>query len=229
MVEVLSKLYDEHHVLSVAFWKSVKVVFKNRQFALVPSSVFLKEEADAYLSLNAAVDQDRDKVMYYKHSQHKAVNVFASEQIVLDFLRDKYPNGNLQVFHQSSALVEGLMKYDDHSSQRTMFLYIDRFYLHIAVCKDHQLEYYNLFSIRKSEDYVRYILGVMQAMKMSQSKAKVVLWGFIKPQSNHFKFLHKYVRNLSFGQRPEFLKFSFDFDELHDNQYFDVLNAYLCE
>ena len=41
--------------------------------------------------------------------------------------------------------------------------------------------------------------------------------------------LNKYIRNVSFGSKPSYLNFSYQFDEIMDHQYFDVFSIFLCE
>lgn len=225
----LDQIYEQNHLLHAAFWKEVKVGVKNRQFSLVPQSLFDEKEKEIYLQLNADFDPEQDKCKFYKHTQSKISTAFGIPKYLLKYLKNKYPNGNLRVFHHSNAILEGLMKMDDQSRQKGLHVFIDRFYLHLAVARQGRLEYFNTFHIRSSEDYIKYMLGVMQNLKMDQHAAKVMVWGFIRPQSNHYKFLNKYARNMAFGHRPSHLKMSYEFDELGDHQYFDLFNLFLCD
>ena len=228
-LDAISRVYEDNSLINAAFWKEVKVCVKNRQFSLVPTPLFDLQEAHNYLQLNAAYDPELDECLAYPHNQAKMTTTFAVPKPLAEFFQSKYPNGNLRIFHQSSALLEGLLKFEGTSRQKTMFIFIDRFFLHISVVKNNGLEYYNIFPIRTSEDYIKYMLGVMQTLKMDQKTSRVVLQGFIRPQSNHHKFLQKYARNTAFGRRPGNLKLSYDFDEVGEHQYFDLLNTYLCD
>jgi len=111
----------------------------------------------------------------------------------------------------------------------SIFIYVDRFKLHIISSKEQRLEYYNQFVIKKFSDYIKYILTVMKGLGRDQRHTNVVLWGYIGKQSKHYREFTKYIKNISFGDRPKFLKFSYLFDELQDHHYFDLYNMHLCQ
>ncbi|MEL6536097.1 MAG: DUF3822 family protein, partial [Bacteroidota bacterium] len=183
---------------------------------------------ELYLKMNADFDAEQEHCLVYDHQKGNVSTVFAAPNYLMDFLQAKYPNGNLRMYHHSNSILEGLLKYQAPPREKITYLFIDRFFLHLAVAKEGALLYFNTFPIRKSDDYVNNLVRVMQAQDMNIKTGKVSLLGFIRPQSKHYEFLHKYIPNLGFGHRNKGLKLSYEFDELGDHQYFDLLNLYLC-
>lgn len=221
-------VYESHHLLNAAFWQEIKVGFKNRQFSLAPTTLFEESQKELYLQMNAEFAADTEQALVYHHHKGDISTVYAAPNYLVSYLKEKYPNGNLKLYHHCNSILEGLLKYQAPPREKVAYLFIDRFFLHLAVTKEDSLLYFNTFPIRKSDDYVNNLVRVMQAQDMNIKTGKVALLGFIRPQSKHYEFLHKYIPNLGFGHRNKGLKLSYDFDEVGEHQYFDLLTLYLC-
>ncbi len=229
LIEVLDSIYDDHHLLKAGFWKDIKVSIKNDKFSLVPTSLFDKSSLFEYLKLNVAVNQERDEFLYYKHIKTDAVNVFAVNKILYRWLAKTYPNASVGIVPQSSGLIEGVIGQLNNYQPNNIFLYVDRFKLHIITTRNGKLEYYNQFVVKQFSDYIKYLMTVMQGLDHDQKKTPVVMWGYVGKQSPHFHEFAKYIKNLTFGDRPSFLKFGYIFDELQDHHFFDLYSVHLCD
>ena len=229
LVSVFENIFDNHHLLKAGFWSSIKVGLKSNKFSLVPSNLFTPEKVFDYLKFNCKVSKEHDELMYFKHLKSDAVNSFAVNKRLYNWLESLYPKKQIGYIHQSSALIEGVLAQLDNYPKDSIFVYVDRFKLHIIASKDNKLEYYNQFYIKKFSDYIKYIMTVMKGLDRNQLTTNVVLWGYIGKQSKHYNEFAKYIKNISFGDRPKFLKFGYLFDELQDHHYFDLYNVHLCE
>ncbi|MGK7390488.1 MAG: DUF3822 family protein [Candidatus Cyclobacteriaceae bacterium M2_1C_046] len=229
LMDLLKDLFDKHHFLQAGFWKSVKVSFKSAKFTQVPSSLFVPEALYDYLKLNCKVDPSKEKFLYYKSIRSEAVTVFAIPYKIYNWVNERYPNAKVGFVHQSASLIEGVLHYSKSHPQYEVFLYIDRFKIHVITVKDQKLEYYNQFIIKQFSDYIRYIMLVMSGLKKDQKKSDVVMWGYIGRQSSHYNEFHKYIKNIAFGDRADYLKFNYIFDEAQDHHYMDVYSLHLCD
>ena len=229
LVNVFENIFDDHHLLKAGFWSSVKVGIKGNKFALVPESLFNPDSIFDYLKFNCKVNEESDELMYYKHSKSEAVNTFAIDNRLYNWLESLYIDKKILYFHQSSALIEGVLAELANYPDDSIFVYVDRFKLHIVTSKNKKLEYYNQFYIKQFSDYIKYIMTVMKGLNRNQLNTNVVLWGYLGKQSKHYNEFAKYIKNLSFGGRPKFLKFGYPFDELQDHHYFDLYNVHLCD
>ncbi len=228
-IKVLQQLFEDHHFLTAGFWNSVKLSIKGHKFTLVPSGHFEKASASDYLVINSDIRPEVEQVHYYKHNLSDAVNVFAADHKLVNWVNGLYPALKVGIIHQGSALIEGIMKYDDHSHEKTMFCNVDMGILHIVVTKDHKLLYYNQFAARKSEDYLKYIMTVFKELRMSPKRHKVLVWGSLKQQSKPIDLLKRYILNISYAGKPNYLQFGHAFDEIPDYHYFDAYSIFLCE
>ena len=229
LVSVFENIFDNHHLLKAGFWSSIKVGLKSNKFSLVPSHLFSPDKVFDYLKFNCKVSKEYDELMYFKHIKSDAVNSFAVNKKLYNWFESLYPEKKVGYIHQSSALIEGVLAQLNNYPKDSIFVYVDRFKLHIITSKDNKLEYYNQFNIKKFSDYIKYIMTVMKGLNRNQLTTNVVLWGYIGRQSKHYNEFAKYIKNISFGDRPKFLEFGYLFDELQDHHYFDLYNVHLCE
>ncbi|MDN5201401.1 DUF3822 family protein [Fulvivirgaceae bacterium BMA10] len=229
LIDIISSLFDNHHLLKAGFWSTVKVSLKNPKFTLVPENLFQKESLPDYLKLNCTLDPVKEELNYYKQIKSDAVGVFSGDKNLLDWLRSVYPNITLQVIHQTNALIEGVLSYEDHTDAKSMFIFTDRNNLTIIVAANKKLIYCNKFVYNTTNAFLKYVFTVFQLQELDQHNSKVHIWGNINTQSPQFKELYKYFKQISFGGKPSYLKFNYMFDEAEDHQYFDLYNTFLCQ
>jgi hypothetical protein len=214
-------------LLMAGFWKSVVFSMKNNKFVQVPAQLFVESSAREYLKFNAHVDREHDLVQSCANASLQSVTVYLVPKSLHEWLTGIYKNTNLKFIHQSSALIEGVMQATNGEKESPLYLYVDRFKLHILAARDGKLIYYNQFPIKHFADYVKYIMLVLSALGMSQQASRVVMWGYIGRNSPHFHEFAKYVRNVTFGKRPANLSFAYPFDELQEHHFFDLYATHL--
>lgn len=228
-LQVLAKLFENHHLLMAGFWSSIKLSLKSHKFSLIPATHFVEDSVRDYLMLNCTINDSVESEYTYKHTSSNVVNAFAADKRLVSWINSLYPNKEIEVIHQGSALIEGILKYNTETESKIVYCILDRGIMHVFVSENHKLHYYNQFSIKEAKDYVKYVMLVFKEFNLNQRTQKVMLWGNISKGSDHYKLFSKYIGNISFGKRPGNLKFNYHFDELADHQYFDLLSVYLCD
>lgn len=228
-LEIIRTICENHTLLKTNLWDGIKLSFKSHKFSLVPAAYFLPEAAGDYLALNSEIKTKIEEVYYYKHISSSAVNVFATDKKLTTWVKGAYQQKSILIIHQGSAFIEGILTYNDHSHEKTMFAYFDRGILHLTVTQKQKLLYYNQFAVRKSDDYLKYILLVFRELGLSPKTHKLIVWGLMRTDASQVKILGKYIRNVSLGEKPNYLKFPAEFDELEDHRYFDLYSIFLCE
>ncbi len=223
--QVVEDLLESHPLATAGFWKSVTISFKHNKFVQVPESLFLEEAKADYLALNAVLDPSAE---VYVHCQSQGiVTVFAIQLELFQLFQKTYQRTGVRFVHQSAALIRGTAAIP--APELPVFIYVDRFKLHVLFHQQGQLVYYNQFPIKQFSDYVKYIVMVMSVLGLDQQKNSIVLWGYIGRNSPHYDEFVKYIKNVSFGARPSLLRFGFVFDEVQDHHYFDLFSAYYFE
>ncbi len=227
--QLLISIFESHHLVMAGFWKEVRVAVKNHKFIQVPQALYMDEAASDYLKFNARYNQEKEEVFSFSGVQTDAVTVFAFSKNIHQWFKSLYPNTKLSIVHQSNALIESALRYDSIRHNSPLYIYIDRFKLHIMVVRNKQLLYYNQFAIKQFSDYIKYIMLVMNGLKIDQKKSEVILWGYLGKNSPHYYEFYKYINNVTFGDRAKFLKFGYIFDELQDHHFMDLYGIYLCK
>ncbi|MEM6736392.1 MAG: DUF3822 family protein [Bacteroidota bacterium] len=227
-LKLLKEILDDHEFLTAGFWKDVKLCLKTHKFTLVPANMFVQENVADYLALNSEIKTSFEDVNYYKQISVNTINVFVAETKLCRWIESIYKKKKVHIIHQGSALIEAVLKHADHVQEKGMYCFVDRGILHIIVTENDQLLLYNQFSAKKKEDLLKYIMLIFHELEMDPKSNQLFIWGFIKQNSEEMTSLKKYIRNISFGSKPSFLKYSYQFDEIQDHMYFDVMGGYLC-
>ena len=225
--EVLIQLFDDHELLTAGFWKKITISFKNNRFVQVPEILFVEESLEEYLRLNARFDPEKDSVRSVTSKRSGAVTIFTVPKVFEEWFLGLYPNVPITYIHQSAALIEGVIEVSRRRGDNPLYIYVDRFKLHIIAARERKLIYYNQFLVKQFAEYIKYIMLVLKTLNMPQESSQVVLWGYIGRNSPHYHEFYKYISNVVFGGRPKFLKFAYMFDEVQDHHFFDLYTMYL--
>lgn len=228
LLQILDHLFEAHAFLRAAFWKAIKISIKNNKYVQVPEALFLEEAKGEYLRFNAYIEDD-EEVYTVANPKTKAVTVFALSTRLKQWVQQLYPNSNVIFMHQSAVLIETLTTYATYKKDNSLYIYVDRFKLHILSCRNGNLLYYNQFAIKQFSDYIKYIMLVLKSLNLSQQNSQVVLWGYIGKNSPHYHEFYKYINNVVFGHRPKFLSFGYMFDEVQDHHFFDLYGMHLLQ
>jgi hypothetical protein len=229
LLQLLDQLFDSHALLKAGFWKRIKVAFKNQKFIQVPMALYSAEAEPEYLKFNAQVDATREDFLSTTNTTANAITVFAINKDLKAWIDGVYPNNKPVYTHQSAALIEGVMSVAGQRNDNPLYIYVDRFKLHIIACRDKKLLYYNQFTIKQFSDYIKYIMMVMKSLNMDQQTSEVVLWGYIGNNSPHYHEFYRYINNVTFGPHLPGLRFGFAFDEVQDHHFLDLYSIELIQ
>jgi hypothetical protein len=228
LVGILEQLFEAHPFLHAAFWKDIKISIKNNKFVQVPEALFLEEAKEEYLRFNAYIDTN-EEVLHVTNPRTKAVTVFAFPKNLKAWFDKLYPGKPVAFLHQSAVLIEAVTHFAQNRKENPLYIYVDRFKLHILSCRQGSLLFYNQFAIKQFSDYIRYIMLVMRSLNLNQSTSQVMLWGYIGKNSPHYHEFYKYINNVVFGHRPKYLHFGYMFDELQDHHFIDLYGMHLLK
>ena len=226
LMKLLEQLYDAHPFLKAAFWKKIKISIKNNKFIQVPDALYIDQSRAEYLRYNAQVHDDED-CLVVRNNRAGAQTIFAVNKRLKEWFNSIYTNNQPLYMHQSATLIEGILNYAEHKKDDCLYIYVDRFKLHIVSLDNGKLQYYNQFTIKHFPDYIKYIMLVMKSLGRDQQTSKVMLWGYIGKNSPHYNEFYKYIKNVVFGERVKYLKFGYMFDEVQDHHFFDLYSMHL--
>lgn len=227
LLHTLGQLFDDHALLKAAFWRRIKISIKNNKFVQVPEVLYIEDSKAEYLRFNANLDDEKEYIQSVINKQTQAATVYTFPKELKDWFTGLYPNIDLIFLHQSAVLIEGITNVSENRKDNPLYIFVDRFKLHIVSAKQGKLIYYNQFVIKQFADYLKYIMLVMKTLNLSQQSSQVVLWGYIGKNSPHYNEFYKYINNVIFGYRPKHIKFGYMFDEVQDHHFFDLYSMHL--
>ncbi|MDX5348376.1 MAG: DUF3822 family protein [Hymenobacteraceae bacterium] len=229
VVEQLRLIVKDHPFLQYHDWNQIRFCIKNQEFTLIPDTLYDAAAQADYLRLHCELDEYHDHVYTYHHAGIGAVNIFAINIYLTDWLAELYQTRPIKLLHQTSALIEGVLHLAGRAEQKQLFLHVEQNYLSILVVRNGQLEFCNIFHFISPEDFIYYIIFVMQELKLNPEQDPLVVWGDLTHDSELFTILRKYVRFVKLGQKPNDISYSYKFDDLFGHRYFDLYSIHLCD
>ncbi|GAB3238082.1 hypothetical protein GCM10027346_30320 [Hymenobacter seoulensis] len=219
-------LATEQELVGRTGWNQVRLAVQNRQFTLLPASLFRPGDEPAYLKLHHAPDPQHETLHHYTHASQGITSIFAAEKALTSWFRNTYPEG--QLLHQTSALLEGVAHQSEQGGPRRIYLSIGYQEVTILSMRDKQPEFLNVFPFSTPEDLIYYTILVMQELQLNPDQDLVMVWGDLMHDSELFTILRKYIRNIRFGNRPFDLGYSYRLNDLFEYRYFELYALHLC-
>jgi len=192
ILKKIKEIFKNEKTLQQDF-ETVSVVHQNNLSTLVPNQYFKDDNLNKYLKYSVKTITT-DLIVYDDLNFIKAKNVYVPFVNINNFIFQNF--GEFEYKHHSSILLEKLFLQSDGSLN--FFVNISQSLFDIVVLKDSKILFYNNFEYQTKEDFIYYILFTLEQLELSTDKTKVSLLGDINKQSELYKILYTYVRNISF-------------------------------
>lgn len=229
MAEQLRLITTENPLLQEQHWNVVRASFSNLHFTLVPETLYDPAHQQDYLRLHIELNTLQDVVLSYRHSGLEAINIFSVDAVAYKTLQETFGRQRVQVVHQTSALIRSILHHTDRSPARQMCIFVERNLVTILVVSQSGLEFCNVFQYQSPEDFIYFIVFVMQEQKLNPEQETLLVWGDITHDSSLFHILQKYVRHVKLGKKPADVEYSYKFHDMFDHRYFELYSLHLCE
>ena len=190
---------------------------------LVPTPFYKEEKSREILGFNHKVHEE---ILSDKMQQMDAINIYSVPTELLNLIRKSFPN--TQIKCNSSILIEQLLLQNKNTEKTIVYACIQKNVLEICVIEENKLELHNSFSIDTKEDMLYFLLFSMEQLRLSPEKTELILLDDILKSDEKYNLLYQYVRNISFGNRPENLNFSKELESIKSHQYFCLFSQILC-
>ncbi|MFT2010856.1 DUF3822 family protein [Pontibacter sp. 13R65] len=216
-------------ILNYKGWRSLRVMISNLNFTLVPETLFEPEHQADYLRLHSELHPEQDQVLAYRHADLEAVNIFSIPAVIREVVEEIAQRRPVQYLHQASALIRCLLHQTGRSRARRLYLFVEQQYVTILVISQSGLEFCNIFQYQSPEDFIYFVIFVMQEQKLNPEEETITVLGDITHDSTLFSILQKYVRHVRFGKKPADVAYSYKFDDLFEHRYFELYSVHLCD
>ncbi|HAI75941.1 MAG TPA: hypothetical protein DCM08_06795 [Microscillaceae bacterium] len=222
--KLLQGLFENHLFLRANYWKNISLHFTNQIFTIVPNAFYEEDFLIKYLK--PTIQLPAQSIIYVNAlPQIQAQNIFAVSTELYSWFADRtYPNKSLQVTHQVTNLIKLLSPLAKSQTSDRIFAIADSKLLALVVFKQGELIFCNVFSYKTPQDFIYYVLFVLQELKIERVQATVELIGEVSPKSQPFELLKPYLKEVLCLQHfDKRITLPFDFDSIELYQYIDFL------
>ena len=228
-VERLSELFANDLTWLCQPYSKTRILYEQGKATLVPDALFVEENKAEIFDFNVANGKhDEQEIVYDKLSSVNAYNLYRLPGGMLNLIKRHFPEA--KIFHHSSALIQSLVqKYRNTDTATSLFVNTAATHLDILRIRDKKLDYYNSFRYNTAEDFMYYLVYVVEQLGLNPESTDVVLLGEVEKQSPLVELIRKYIRNVRYTERNNDFSYSFIFDQLPGHYYYNLLNASQCE
>ncbi len=221
LTDALEKIKNDSSLLNNEFGKVI-IIPDTSIYTIIPEKLFVEKEAKKYLEFNHTI-YSNEKICIDNIYQIAAKNIYGFPFEVDDIAEKKFPN--YQFKHTATILIETILSLNTHD---VIFAHINGNRLDILVKKDDALKFCNSFFFASAEDIIYYILNVYQQLEMDAASIPLVFAGEIEQESTVFGIAYKYIKNVSFQNRPEHFWYCQGIQKLPGHNYFCLFKSFSC-
>jgi hypothetical protein len=225
MVEPLKKIIHQVPLLQKPFLKFC-VAYVNQRSTLIPNAIFKQDQLALFHQYNFT-KKEEDLFLYDSLINLSAKNIYS----IPDYIYQLFESfKNVSFSHASSTLIEAsLLQSKKEKALSLVDVHVLPNSFQIIAIKNQQLEIYNSFTYQTSEDFLYYLLFVLDQLKIDNEKATIRLLGEVEKNSTIYTMLYQYINTINFGDRSTNLKFSYILQDLPTHFHYSLFNQYLCE
>lgn len=221
-------LRDELSWLTSGFKRS-RLILDQGKSSILPQALFNESEKKTVFDFNIAGGYYPEDELFHDHlSSLNAYTIYHVPKGIKDLLGNYFHGSS--TYHYSSAFIQAIfLKNMNKDNDNKLFVNISSGRMDILRIKAKKLDYYNSFRFNTAEDFMYYLIFVVEQLGLNPESAEVLMMGELDKHSSLTDLAKKYVRNVGFSPRNDDFRYSFVFDQLPGHYYFNLLNASLCE
>ncbi len=194
----------------------VTVEYLTQDMTLVPDTLFMKENKEEIFNFNLSDTKDAT-VRSTPFTGTNSQIIFSVHKELNSFFEDTYPS--LKITHAIVPLVNTLMNEAEDST--ALYIYVQPSIMKVILMDRKQVRFCNIFRYKTPEDFIYYLMYAVHQLELDNEKIRLILLGEIIEDSAIYKQIYKYIRNISFGKRPEQVQLS-DVFQLPQQFYFNL-------
>ncbi|MCW5520795.1 DUF3822 family protein [Aureitalea sp. L0-47] len=184
----------------VATVESVKVIYSNPEYALVPSTLFDESKASDYLKFNSKILVN--DYIAWDEVQNRGLHVVYVPYVnVNNFLYDTF--GGFEYFHVASVMLNLVPSANRFSESPEVFIYVDRASFQMVIQKNGELQLCNAYPYTTPEDFIYYVLFCFEQLELNPDSVKVTFLGMVSEHDSLYEIAYTYIRNIDFMETTD--------------------------
>lgn len=193
ILKKLKELFEKHDINKNKF-SDVTVIHRNSLFSIVPKALFDEKELVNYLKFNAKILAN-DHVVYDDISAYDMVNVYVPFVNINNYIFELF--GEFEYKHNGTVLIQSLLNTTNNEKEPICYVNVLSNQIDIVIIKNKKLVLFNSFDFYSKEDFIYYILFVIEQLTLNPETVKVKLFGAIEEGDELFSICHTYIRNVA--------------------------------
>ncbi len=203
-------------------FNSVRVLYENTTSTIIPSSLYSQADKDLYARFNFSLPENNACHSDFINSID-AYLIYHMSKSLTKRIEHLFPKHKLN--STSAHLIEALLiNYKNVGSEKRMFVNVKNAFLDIAIIEDKQVLFFNTFAYQSTEDFIYYIIFVIEQLNINPENIDLTFSGIIDKKSKLFETAYTYIRNIKFQKLPGIHNYSYIFNDVPAHYYFNLLS-----
>lgn len=225
LVKPIKEIIATNTLYGLTF-NAIYVAYDNNRSTLIPNAIYKADKLESYHHFNFSKHEE-DSFFSDQLIGVDAYNIYSIPYFIIDLFKSAK---NVSFKHFSTALIEANLyeaKKEKKLSAISINVKLNSF--QICIVKDQKLAFYNSFSYQSSEDFIYYLLFVLDQLEINNEEASITLSGEVEKNSVIYSMLYKYIHTINFAKKTDRLKFSYIFEDVPHHFHYTLFYLYLCE
>ncbi len=214
----LRQIFDGEALLKEPFSRIRCAVF-NRSATLVPRRLFNADQLPAYFQL--LLPPGDWEYHYEALPTLDCFLVYALEKNTAGLLRRNFPA--TIITHLAAPLIQKTLEIISPDEQ-LILVNLRNEVAQIVAFERGNLLYYNTFSYDKASDLLYFVLLAFEQCRLNPEHIPLLLAGTVLQDSEIYKLLFRYVRNIRFAPAPDRYQLPPEAQPLPDHLFFDLFS-----
>lgn len=177
-------------------FSEVVVVYNTPVHSVIPSHLFDPAKGSEYLKFNSKILAN-DYVAHDMLQQWNLTIVHIPFMNINNAIFERF--GSFHYYHNITILLKELL--ENTSGDTEIYVQVDKGFFNCVVLKNGKLQLSNSFPYTSPEDFLYYLLFVLEQLKMDPDSVPVNLCGTVVEGDALYTLAFQYIRNLRFLEK----------------------------
>jgi len=219
VLERLINFFDTKHYLQDKF--DVLIIHENDLSTLVPEKLFDEAHLADYLKFNSKILKT-DFISFENIKLNQSVNVYVPYININNYIFETH--GEFTYKHSSTILINTVLSNHIDTGKIKLYIHVSNNHFEIIAVEQSNLTFYNSFEFKNKEDFIYYLLFVIEQLNYDPETIELIFLGAISEDSNLYKITYKYIRHIAFYEKPN--PFNFPKDKETKLSNFIITNSF---
>lgn len=184
--------YKNHPELA-AHTGPVRVIYRHKEFALVPQALFDPNQLASYLQYNTKL-LTNDYLDYDLIASQEIANVYIPYTNVNNYFFETH--GDFTFLHANTVLIQATKPLANKQTKAYIFANIQEDLLDVVVYSSGELKLCNSFAITGPEDFAYFLLFVVEQLNLDPESLQLIFTNGVKQNDSYFELAYRYIRNV---------------------------------